>query len=287
MTIRRFSGGGFESAPVRGQRPVFGFDGNSWTDQYLNDGLVAYYPMEPLDFTDELVKDRSGNEIDLMYGGVVTDDDGRVGGSGNFDRDENASAIEYAPDILTSITDEVTISTWVYFTSNFSFTYTFTLSVDDGRDGIQYGQIIRPDSGGGDWGMRLSNHSDVTAVGVESRDWELETWYHVVTTLEVVDNESVVTGYVNGDEVGSSTSSVIPESDVGKFVTLGSRNDDSDGFDTTGHMDGLLDEIRVYDRVITKDEIESLYHHGVSLNPNHAEPDDESGPPSNKDRYED
>lgn len=79
------------------------------------------------------------------------------------------------------------------------------------------------------------------------------TWQHVAVTW----NGSKAAFYVNGINAGQDTgcSGNLPDSD--NPVTIGRRND------STRYFEGLIDDVRIYNKVLSAGEIWQLYQDGL------------------------
>lgn len=94
-------------------------------------------------------------------------------------------------------------------------------------------------------------HPDTT------RDVNDGDWHHVAVTLN--GSTGRVVYYVDGVEVDSHTTSARIASD--DIMSLGQDSDDADhgfGTGTSDFLEGTLDEVRVYDRVLRPEEIDRL-----------------------------
>lgn len=84
-----------------------------------------------------------------------------------------------------------------------------------------------------------------------------EAWHHITITLD--DSTGRVIYYVDGTEVHSfTTGSRIRSDDI---MSLAQDSDNADygfGTGTSDFLEGHLDEVQIYDRVLTSDEIERL-----------------------------
>lgn len=80
------------------------------------------------------------------------------------------------------------------------------------------------------------------------------TWYHVVTTFST--STKLVTYYVNGQSAGGGT-----WTNVGSFTpgtkTIGARNSGTSGF-----FKGAIDDVRVFNRVLSLADVQGLYATG-------------------------
>lgn len=86
----------------------------------------------------------------------------------------------------------------------------------------------------------------------------VNTWVHVAATLDVSGNLKI---YANGDEKGSWSGVQPGESTTGP-VGIGANS--CDGISWNNYFDGLIDEVAIYDRALTTEEIEQHYQNGLS-----------------------
>ncbi|GEM_PF-7057975 len=89
------------------------------------------------------------------------------------------------------------------------------------------------------------------------RSWapQANTWYHVGVTR----TSGTYRLYVNGSQLGSEQANLSPVPDVTSDVRIGSWY-----FNSSYDMDGLLDEISIYNRRLTADEIRGIYAAGAA-----------------------
>ena len=77
---------------------------------------------------------------------------------------------------------------------------------------------------------------------------DLDVWYHIVGTY---DQESgAMNIYVDGTLVDSKTY---------KFTQMTTVRNFSIGYGDSGYFDGVIDEVRIYDRALTAEEVKELY----------------------------
>jgi hypothetical protein len=98
------------------------------------------------------------------------------------------------------------------------------------------------------------NHAAVTSV---DSAFALDAWQHVAMTWSVSDNTARV--YHNGKEVAYSNRTVGSGTvldDTGYPYTIGARG----GLGSVTFFDGLMDEVRLYNRVLSPQEIAVLYN---------------------------
>ena len=79
---------------------------------------------------------------------------------------------------------------------------------------------------------------------------ELETWHHVVATYEAGQARL----YFNGEQVASSTYTGDGDFNGARDIRIGTRHTDQ-----SRTLDGMLDDIRIYERVLSPDEILEMY----------------------------
>jgi four helix bundle protein len=222
-------------------------------------GLLGYWSFE--DGTSTIVSDMSGNGLHASVANIAAPSTqssgwatGKFGKAMNFDRQNDMVSVA-----STSRVDNLqamTISAWVFPRDD-----TGELTV--GR--IAFKRGISSDSG---WtfGFFSSNlglgftadfdgASDLQRTTAQDL-MQLNKWQHVVLTWDGSTNASNVHIYVNGVEAGYLTTT----------NGAGNRVDDSVGkliignnLPTTTTWNGLIDEFRLYNRVLSAPEIQALF----------------------------
>ncbi len=84
----------------------------------------------------------------------------------------------------------------------------------------------------------------------------LNTWYHVVGTWD----GTYIKGFLNGNYVGNNTA--IAPSFANEYLFIGQRNTGSDYFN------GLIDEVRIYNRALSQEEINQTMINTMSTSAN-------------------
>lgn len=82
------------------------------------------------------------------------------------------------------------------------------------------------------------------------------TWYHIVLKREL----GVARFYVNGVAVGNTTTSSPNSSGSGDYITLGAYT--NSGGTTSRFCDCTMDDVRLYERALSWEEIYTLYDNG-------------------------
>lgn len=83
------------------------------------------------------------------------------------------------------------------------------------------------------------------------------TWYHVVLVHDFTNTECL--WYVNGSEVGSSAQRGVNPGTTTPFAVGGNAAG------SVGYLDGLIDELGIWNRVLTPTEVSDLYNSGAGL----------------------
>ncbi len=218
----------------------------------LEEGLVAYYRFEGN------AKDSSGNEHDGVEYGGVTYTSGIIGQAANFD----------------GINDTIKLSTlngFVEIGKNNPFSYSLFLKASNlinNRTGNLINQeqffeiAIAGNIGDNDEAIYKN---DLEYAGYKDWDWYssnynviLDKWLHLVI---IYNGGNKFKSYVNGiltsvDLVGDDSGS-----QINKFTCIASRSYCSSAF-----FHGSLDELRIYNRALSEDEIKALYKRNSSAN---------------------
>lgn len=206
----------------------------------LTDGLAAYYPME--NSGSSIVRDGAlGNDGEIN--GALWNGGGQVGNDClSFDGTDDYVNVNGMDRSGT----EITISGWIKSNSTTeSRPLTFRREVPDA--------LIILNSGGVEDDVRFyttaaTDNGDLTVSG-----YDTGTWTHYALTA--TENGSME-AYINGVKVGSDS--------VGTFDTLAANDAIGIGRDLTSNPhNGLIDDVRIYDRVLSEPEIKALYSQTV------------------------
>jgi hypothetical protein len=84
--------------------------------------------------------------------------------------------------------------------------------------------------------------------------WLLNVWIHVVATI---DEYGVMKAYRNAIFSGSKTDGLKPNSVLRTKQYIGKSNWTADS-----HFNGLIDDVRIYDRALSAEEVQALYNLG-------------------------
>jgi len=215
-------------------------------------GIIAWWPFDETSGTtaEDVIGGRNGVHIN---GPVPTP--GKVGGALRFN---GSSSYVGAPDndLWAFGTGNFTVELWANFDAPTSGDIVHPgdvfISSDDGP-GTQNKWIFA--LGGGLLELIVVNTADVPPNFFLVRapfSPVVGEWYH----LAVTKTATLFTIYVNGVEVGSEVSTP-PISNANAPLIIGQSNEPFGGF-----MNGLLDEVTIYNRALTQGELQEIFNAG-------------------------
>jgi outer membrane protein assembly factor BamB len=217
----------------------------------VNDGLVGYWSFDEGRGT--TAHDTSGNLNDgTIYGANWTD--GKFGKALSFDGIDDYVAVPGSPS-LNNISDAVTIAAWVKLEQ--VPTEAYELISAGGYSYVAYAYVADPA------GVRF-NFGRVTAPGVgddlQQEFWKqygatlpylpYNQWYHVVW---MYDSSGYAAIYVNGKPYANTTLMSGKIYSFGGSLTIDARN----------LHKGILDEVRIYNRTLSQQEIRAVAGSGA------------------------
>jgi hypothetical protein len=221
VDVRALDGSGGSSATVRGS-------------QTIGAGLshpVASYGFE--EATGTAIADESGSS-DGGIGEATRTNLGRFGRALSFDGEDDKATVPDNPplDLATSMTVEA----WV-----------------KPRSATDWRTVLFKESGAGvDYALYASSDTDVPSVNLGgdpgargSSDLDPGKWSHLAATYD----NNILRLFVNGTQVGTRT---LPEALDGSF---GGPLSFGGNYVWGEHFDGLIDEVRIYNRALTTTEI--------------------------------
>lgn len=222
---------------------VLGIDAQA--QSFLTNGLVAYYPL------DGDATDASGNGNDgVVYGATPATD--RFGVSGScFSFDGTGQYISASADKLP--TTNRTVSLW------------FKVNQVESRPGFfGYGGSYCGDSfffGLNQWGIEsytISTHCDVYSLTVAYTNPPVNAWHHWVVVTDETGTRLYVDCQLIGSREGGVTETYVAGTELG-LGTISSPDGHTPYADgNVGYLDGYLDDVRIYDRALSADEIQQL-----------------------------
>lgn len=212
-------------------------------------GLVGYWPFNGN------ANDESGNGINGTVNGAVltTDRFGVVDKSYSFSNDDITVNMQNS-----FFSTDFSISTWVLL-DNFNNTYPTFVTQQNRYLCLQFANTVNPPV----VNFYFLNNFQIPGQQVEDGHVNggaitLNTWFNVV----IVNYNKINKLYINGVFVSSSTSpSVLQGLGLGNYLRFG-NGVDLDLPDA--EFNGKLDDIGIWNRALTQDEIISLYQAEVS-----------------------
>lgn len=207
----------------------------------IEDGLMAYYRMNE-DPSGAVTYDARG-QGDLIAFNSPTSEAGIVDNCYHFD-----GSTEYCAGAGT-LDHEFTYH-------NFSVSFWFKMDGVPPAAEIMIGNYWASNTG---WGLYMNKTPRLCFITAQSgatqstvsNTLSADTWYHAVVTR----SGASATIYIDGADDTLTYGTHIDPVVSGEFFTLARYAQASSNF-----FDGSLDEIRVYDRVLTTDEISALYN---------------------------
>jgi hypothetical protein len=222
-----------------------------------SDGLVAYYPFNGN------ANDESGNGNNgTVYGATLTSDRfGNTDSAYSFDGLDDYIEVPNDPSLNPSA---VTVSAWFKTHSygspgwcNFP-TLIFKQSPKD-VDNTYYVIALLNDYQGWPIGCLSSGTWSVSGPNVyvwSQQPLPLDEWHHVVATM----NSTEVREYIDGQLQGVSSTG-FPLDPGSRPLYIGYT-----GMFCGAYWNGLIDEVRIYNRALSEAEIEELYSESSGLN---------------------
>lgn len=213
--------------------------------------LILYYGFDEVDGTTAFDESNNGND-GTMAGGATHNSNGQVGYGCNFDGSDGQITINTA---LNPGAENFTMSMWA---DPDAFTGAPSLLSDKNSEASQ-GIKVRFTTGGA---FRIifqdgsSNEYDIQATTTISTG----SWSHCAVSLDKVNNTCKM--YVNGQSVSytnnnSNNPNILGDMTTGTAAKMGVDPDNTNDYD--GHMD----EIYIFNRALSDDEILDLYNRGL------------------------
>ncbi len=213
----------------------------------LNDGLVAFYPFNGN------ANDASGNGNNgIVYGATLTTD--RFGNANAaYDFNGSSSYIDIPQNSgLNNLTANFTLSAWIYQRSiNPNYGYRI---LDKCPAGIPGGWTFDTWDGSSYRRLRLQAAGSYNPNVIGATFYSLMQWHHVVATV------SGTTGkvYLDGNLDGSGDVGSIPQNMLDVFIGR-AHIGCGGGCGIEEFFNGLIDDVRIYNRALSASEIQQLY----------------------------
>lgn len=210
--------------------------------QVITDGLVSYWTLDRADIDGDIAKDVFGNNDGEIIGGKIVP--GKINEAIEFDG--AADYIDCGGDDSLNLPNALTIELWMS-----------PASVGEG--GINAGPACKAMAGGSwNWQLRYNapsgnymgfqfNANPGGSMWISVKEnLEPEEWYHIAGTFDGSD----IVCYLNGVEKDRGSISAINSSGDNFFIG-------QDGW--VNVFDGIVDEVRVYNRALSETEVQYNY----------------------------
>jgi len=215
-------------------------------------GLIAAYSFDEGSGT--TVSDASGHGINGVIQGADWTSAGRHGSALSFDG--TSSYVDLGNPSLLQLTGSFTLSAWVKATGN---------PADDGQivaksDSASGWQLkTSPDTGPQTFGVAVSSGTGQRTQRYSTTVRTLGVWYHVAGVYD--SGARMLDIYVNGVRDDGVLMGAIPASNLNSAVNvnIGRR---SGGF----YFNGVIDDVRIYNRALTQAEVQADMNTPVSSN---------------------
>lgn len=217
--------------------------------QIPTNGLVAHYPFNG-NANDASVNGNNGT----VNGAILCADRfGNANSAYSFDGVNNNSITVPNSSSLNLTSNEISISMWIKWQNNDDDNNYRGLSKGGMDVGSGYELLVR---GGSDTGIVEFNISPNTQYTVQNANSLRTQWVHLLSVF----NNGIGKIYVNGVLSSIDTSSYTNILSNTEPLYLGPRNPNNN---YAGQLNGLLDDIRIYNRALNAAEISSLYNEGL------------------------
>ncbi len=211
-------------------------------------GIVSYWKADG-DAYDYV----NGND-GIDYGGLSYAS-GRVGQAFSFDGVDDYVSIPEDSSLNYTSSNRISVALWAK--TDVTQVQSPIADNGDGADDRATFEIF--DNNGVFW-ARLFDQDDIqsTAATITGGTWNSGQWYYIVILMNGTD----FVMYVNGEELASTSFSGRTIRDFDSPIAIGRRGDGSSGY--FYHFDGSIDEVAIYNRALTPDEIYQQYINGLN-----------------------
>ena len=220
----------------------------------IDDGLVVYVDFETSPMDDGVLPTPAGTlsaSCDNANGECPAVVAGVVGNAGRFDGVDDAIFVDDAPQL--HLTEALTLSLWSQRLGSFDpYALLAGKAFGDGGANSYEMYLTDPSEAGGTYVVNFSTDSPSAfgnAFTQVNNDW---------THLCGVWDGSVWRLYVNGEQAATQVVETAPTYDERPFI-IGA---DTEFGVVTHFFDGTIDEVRLYDRALSQDEVVTLYEAG-------------------------
>ena len=219
-------------------------------------GLVAYYPCELANGTS--LPDLSGKGNDAVLTGTFNFATGQVGKglvltAVNGSDGGSSGGFATLPKGIVAGATELTVAAWFKVTSSLAFQRIFDFGTSSTTSSMYFTPRNSTDlpqftirsvpSGGSEIKQNVTSKGSPLVVN---------EWHHVAVVLDATGGHL----YLDGVPIGDNTGVTLRPADLGAMPNNWIGRSE---FNTDPHLDGMIDEFRVYNRGLTASEIDELF----------------------------
>ena len=211
--------------------------------QFYPEGMISYWKFD--EGSGLTASDSVDGNHGTIYGATWTT--GQVGGALSFNGVDDY--VEIPDDNSLDIIGDLTLEAWiepdrVYYTAQGEIIGKWVAGDASYWFAIRDGQLqMRISATGSDY-YNIEETSDANLI--------IDTWYHVVGVYDA--SEQDIKLYINGVEESTTVEGIIPP-----IIHSGSENVKIGGFYPGYYFDGIIDEVAIYNRVLSLAEIQQHY----------------------------
>lgn len=226
---------------IQAKRPYLKIYFKPGNQPTLSDSLIAHYPFNGN------ANDESGNNNDGTVDGatLTTDRFGNTNKAYSFNGIDNNIVI--ANNLLSSQPTDYSISVWV----NANTTNDGSIITDRSSTSWDYKYFIATNP------LRLSTSANtntcVNSTFFNGRILNINQWYHLVVNTNITAN--TISSYIDGVLVDVHNGICWPNQNTPTMIGAGINP-----AYTHLYFDGKIDDIRIYNRVLSQSEIETLFN---------------------------
>lgn len=223
----------------------------------LIDNLISYWKLD----------EASGNAADSVGSNTLTNNNSATYSAGKINNGVNlvlassqSLSIADASQTGLDLVGDFTFSFWVKFTSLPANTYTQGLVNKDDASNHSFNTYLYNVSG--TYYIAVAINSTYKVTSITWAGAATGTWFYF--TIRYTASTGVITCYVNDSSIGTATGLPTSIDNTAAAFKLG---DDgyNPGSTINGHLNGSMDEVGVWSRVLTSGEVTSLYNSGAGF----------------------
>jgi len=219
----------------------------------LSTGLLAWWNLNEASGT----RASAAGSFPLTDNNTVTSTTGKIGDAALF-ASANSEFLETSAPVITAAGQAFTVSFWVYLNT---VATSVPISQINGT-GTQNWQVYILADGSINLDVRTGTPQ---GVGTAASALTTGAWYHIVATYAGAAGQCAII-VNNGTPVTASTTGSLVATAGGDTTVLGCNRDDAGGA-AVNFLNGRLDLVGIWSRVLTAGEITELYNAGAGVDP--------------------